>query len=411
MSIKRLIALILLAAAIVALAFSIGSTPSLYLYNTLAPQAGAPQVEGEAQTDADKETVQDVADQPKPPEQKPLSPLAQALKGLDEKMGELSTAQGGYMARVYTSGVAFSDGLSGSATGGLQGLWGDVSLEPRAPLLFGRHLYHEELAEGRQVAVIDEKLAIELYRIADPLGRDLVIGGKAFEVVGIVRHSRQMGEVDAFSAHVPLNALDRLGIQSQILSVLVKPLKGAGAYAALSQGLGQWQPGGSFHSYEKEKYRSMLPLRLLLCFTALMLIALSLKLARIWTKRLYQGGRERLEIRYAQHMLPELTLRLVLVILLYALNLLLIFLVLRELIAPVYIFPEWVPTVLVEPKDIIRTFWQLRTQESVLMSLRTPELLRLRFLHRLMTLACALLGLLLLRPWYLARDALQEQTR
>ena len=85
----------------------------------------------------------------------------------------------------------------------------------------------------------------------------------------------------------------------------------------------------------------------------------------------------------------------------YALNTAAIALILQAALAPVYIFPEWVPGNLVDPVKIIETFWTLRSQETGLLSLRTPDLLRLKYLHRLMTMACAGIFFLLLRPYYL----------
>ena len=90
--------------------------------------------------------------------------------------------------------------------------------------------------------------------------------------------------------------------------------------------------------------------------------------------------------------------------LLYALNLAAIFFLLQELIAPVYIFPEWVPAILVEPKEIEKTFWTLRAQQTGLVALRTPQVLRLHFLHRVMTAACALAAVLLLKPYHKLRE-------
>ena len=93
----------------------------------------------------------------------------------------------------------------------------------------------------------------------------------------------------------------------------------------------------------------------------------------------------------------------------YAINAAAIVLILQAAIAPVYIFPEWVPGILVDPKDISDTFWLLRGHETGLLSLRTPELLRLKYLHRLMTAVCCGLFFLLLRPYYLWKRKLFDE--
>lgn len=50
------------------------------------------------------------------------------------------------------------------------------------------------------------------------------------------------------------------------------------------------------------------------------------------------------------------------------------------IIQPVYTFPEWIPTVLVEWKDIAKAFWNVWQDTAVMQELRTREILRLRWL-------------------------------
>lgn len=393
MSIRRAAALVLLAACILALVLSISSAPDLFVYNLLSPKAEAPQEQAPpAEGEEDGEE--------KAPKELPLSALGSLLKRLDSVLEELSTAVKAYGVVALTPKYAFTDGEQGSGSGGLEGIWGPAGLAPRKTLSSGRHLYPEEIESGARVAVIDEGLALAVYRVGDPLGRKLVIGGQPFEIVGVTRYSRHPGDLEESWAQVPLKALDQLHVQTLMLSVQMKPIAGAGAYAALSQAMTQWQDGGSFDSLPKERYRALLPLRYLLCAVALMAVGITMKLARRYTLRLWHGGRRRLQSSYAERLLPEFIGRGLLIALMYAFNLFLIFLILQEMIAPVYVFPEWVPTVLVEPKEIQKTFWTLRAQQTSLLALRTPELLRLQFLLRLMGVACLSFGILLLKPWH-----------
>src|SRR5699024_12556269 len=65
------------------------------------------------------------------------------------------------------------------------------------------------------------------------------------------------------------------------------------------------------------------------------------------------------------------------------------------LVEPVYTFPEWVPAVLVEPKDIQTAFWNVWQTSATVVEYRTPELLRLRFLREVMAWSCGAVALLL----------------
>ncbi len=394
MSIRRLAALVLIAAGMLSLSMSIWQGPPMFQY-LMSPPAQKEPEQQETQPGQQEEGDQQEDEAPKEPQ---LTALEQLLKQLRERMGELSTAVERFGVTAYASGVSLTTSLGGAATAGLQGLWGDASLTQQYVLSSGRQLYHEELAQGAPFAVIDERLAIELFRVGDPVGRVFSLGAGTFQVVGVVRHSRHVGEKDPMLLQVPMLALDKQGFQPQVLSVNMLTKAGSGAYAALSKDMEQWQPGGSFHSLPKEQYRAMLPLRWLLCGLGLMIAAIALRGAKAFTLAQWRLMQDKLSSRYAVGLLPEMAGRGLMTVALYSGILLGIFLVLQEAIAPVYVFPEWVPTVLVEPKDIAKAFWGVREQESALISLASPALIRLRFLHRLMTALAATAGLLLIGP-------------
>lgn len=75
-------------------------------------------------------------------------------------------------------------------------LVGKYGFQVRPKLLrYGRLPYEEELKSGRKVAVLDEDLALKLFRVADPLGRKVYINGESYEVIGIARHSMRVGNI------------------------------------------------------------------------------------------------------------------------------------------------------------------------------------------------------------------------
>ena len=69
-----------------------------------------------------------------------------------------------------------------------------------------------------------------------------------------------------------------------------------------------------------------------------------------------------------------------------------------QLLAPVYVFPEWVPAILVEPKEIAATFWNNQSAANSLLSLRSRELLFLNALRGYILILTALAGALLITP-------------
>lgn len=388
MSIKRLGMIILLALCAGAILMSAEKTPEIFEYNVLSPKVESPEPAASDEQGRDEQTTGG----------EKMTALEEMLTGLQRSMEELGSVTSSYGVVAYAPNTMLTGTAGGEAL--VKGQWGS-KLHPDSVLLEGRQLYIEEIEMGAYSAVIDEKLAIALYRVGNPVGRTLTISGVDFTVVGVTRGGRTLGDREASRVLVPLKALDKAGVQTKMLSVVMKPKSGSGAYAALSQAMSDWYSGGDFYSMSKEAYRVSLPLRLTLCVLGAMAVAVTLKLSGRATRAIFAGGKRKLESRYAVNILPELFLRGLTIFVMYALNTAAIALILQAALAPVYIFPEWVPGNLVDPVKIIETFWTLRSQETGLLSLRTPDLLRLKYLHRLMTMACAGIFFLLLRPYHL----------
>jgi predicted permease len=58
----------------------------------------------------------------------------------------------------------------------------------RIPVLRGRAIEQRDVDHGRLVVVVNEALARRLWTAQDPIGRTLMVRGRPFEVVGVVRH-------------------------------------------------------------------------------------------------------------------------------------------------------------------------------------------------------------------------------
>ncbi len=69
----------------------------------------------------------------------------------------------------------------------VRGMTEDYVVLEDMPLLTGRHLTPQEVYSARQVVVLGYEVARDLFpRNADPVGRDVKIGGRHFTVVGVV---------------------------------------------------------------------------------------------------------------------------------------------------------------------------------------------------------------------------------
>ena len=90
----------------------------------------------------------------------------------------------------------------------VRGVTPEVTLLEDLPLALGRHLVEQDERTAAQVVVLGHEVAAELFpRRADPVGREVRIGGRHFRVIGVVQRRGTVGgeNRDQF-ALVPLTA-------------------------------------------------------------------------------------------------------------------------------------------------------------------------------------------------------------
>ena len=270
-------------------------------------------------------------------------------------------------------------------------------------LLAGRLFYPEELQYGSHGILLDEQLALALFRITEPIGRTVTITGAEYTVIGVLRHTKRIGDSDDYTAYVPLAALWSEAVQLDALQVTAKPVAGAGARSTFREALESWSSGGTLIDLSKESMGALLALRMLLFASG---SAVFFYLLGIWKKRLrdFIGDyRERLQLEYAQKLALRLFLGILLAILTGTALLFSAMALITYLVAPVFTFPEWVPAVLVEWDDIQSTFWQVWQGVASLRELRSPELIRIRYFGMVISWCSAIAACSLLWLWGLLR--------
>ena len=261
-------------------------------------------------------------------------------------------------------------------------------------LLNGRQLYPDECVYGERVAMVDEQLAVALFQYAEPLGEEIEIGGQRYRIVGVIRAGKRVGDQMDYSLYVPLRSLEDTNVALTALVYEARPVQGAGgwsAFQAASQKLGE----GTTISLVKERMNAAMPMRMLVPLCGLA----RAQWGGRWMIRRRAGFagacRERLQTQYAARLMGFAVGRLVLLALGYLACAAALAWLFTRLVEPVYTFPEWVPAVLVEPKDIQTAFWNVWQTSATVVEYRTPELLRLRFLREVMAWSCGAVALLL----------------
>ncbi len=326
---------------------------------------------------------------------KPNQPIAEwvtSLRGMTEEW-DLTT-----MERWTIGGVIESTTVSGGSESkeARIELVGKYGFQVRQKLLrYGRLPYESEIESGAAVAVLDEDLALALFRVADPVGRTVFIGDTEYTVIGIARHSKHVGEYKEYSAYVPLNSMIASSNVIDALLVEAIPKKGTGASVSFQTVVSNWHTGGSVFDLGKEGMGATLWLRVLLFLTG---VALLLKFIAFLNRRVGHYAkryRQRLQEKYAVSLMPELIGVIALFVLGYGAAAGAGALLMTYIIEPVYTFTEWIPSVLVEWNDIAAAFWNVWQGGAAIKELRTMEILRLRWLALLVQGCSAGAGVLL----------------
>ena len=261
-------------------------------------------------------------------------------------------------------------------------------------LLNGRQLYPDECVYGERVAMVDEQLAVALFQYAEPLGEEIEIGGQRYRIVGVIKAGKRVGDQMEYSLYVPLRSLEETNVSLTALVYEARPVQGAGGWSAF-QTAAQKLGDGTTISLIKERMNAAMPMRMLFTLLGMALALWGVRWMNRRSARFAAAYHDRLQTQYAARLVGFAVGRLVLLALGYLACAAALAWLFTRLVEPVYTFPEWVPAVLVEPKDIQTAFWNVWQTSATVVEYRTPELLRLRFLREMMAWSCGAVALLL----------------
>ena len=261
-------------------------------------------------------------------------------------------------------------------------------------LLNGRLLYPDECIYGERVALVDEQLAVALFQYAEPLGEEIEVAGQRYRIVGVIKAGKRVGDQMDYSLYAPLRSLEETNVSLTALVYEARPVQGAGGWSAF-QTAAQKLGDGTTISLIKERMNAAMPMRMLFTLLGMALALWGVRWMNRRSARFAAAYHDRLQTQYAARLVGFAAGRLLLLALGYVACAAALAWLFTRLVEPVYTFPEWVPAVLVEPKDIQTAFWNVWQTSATVVEYRTPELLRLRFLREVMAWSCGAVALLL----------------
>ena len=232
-------------------------------------------------------------------------------------------------------------------------------------LLNGRLVSEADVKRKENVIVIDESTALAFFAGDDPLGGKVTLDGTEYEVAGVIKGAKRLGETDGHVAYIPITAASENALTMQTVEIVAKTTDSTtGSAILMRDSLEAWQSGGSFYNYNKLTMGAAMPLRWIALFVgaALLLSLLSRLNAVSWGRICYYT--DQLKTRYARDMFWGMAASVLLCLLGYAALAGATFLLARFVIAPLYVFTEWVPEIIVEMKSITSRFWSLNAANS-----------------------------------------------
>lgn len=337
-----------------------------------------------------------------PGREPPPTLLRQRIDALDDLAPALSQ-----VVTVYTvTGTAPLVSLTAEDAGAAAGLVAvgkNHFLVYPALLRAGRFPHPEELELGERVMLLDEQVALSLFKVADAVDREVELQGQTYRVIGVLRHQKRVGDEADQYVYVPLAAVaKRTDIPLETLRLTAVPVPKGGAMITFAEEARQWKSGGQAYDLRRERVGANIWARFFGCGVGFALLGWFISKYAQSISSLARRMREKLVTSYITRLLPYLIFHILLRVAGLALLAGLAAGLANLLLEPIKVFPEYVPSILVEPRIIAETFWNIRRAESGAFLIRTPQIIRLLYYGQLCNIAVILMlagGCLIFWKW------------
>lgn len=231
-------------------------------------------------------------------------------------------------------------------------------------LLAGRYVSRTDIQKGADVIVLDERAALLLFPGDDPIEKKVTLNGETYEVAGVIKGGRRLGEQDEHVVYIPITTASRRGVNMQTVEMNAHGINPTGSAILMEDTLSSWKRGGSFYRYDKLAMGAWMPARWAVLFAGIaVLLALLRRVnSAAWKRICYYT--DQLKTRYARDMLPGMVGSVLMCAAGYIGLLTAAFLLAKFSIAPLYVFTEWVPEVVVEFSALASRFWSLNDMNA-----------------------------------------------
>ena len=223
----------------------------------------------------------------------------------------------------------------------------------------GRLISGGDMKNYRDVILIDEKLAYQLFPGADAIGKLVTMGDTEWTIVGLLQNVPRFGETSEWTVYVPITASFEHGPPMQTLELKLRCKSRDTPSAILKNQLTNWRSDGSFYELSKEKTAALMPLRWLLVILSCAVIRWLVHCLIGYAQNQIHAYREMLAGKYAKQMLGWLMLRGAILLLGFLIIAGVTYGLLSLVMQAALAFPDWIPEKPVSIASYISRFWSL----------------------------------------------------
>ena len=240
-------------------------------------------------------------------------------------------------------------------------------------IVSGRLLSSGDIKNCKDVILIDEKLAYQLFPGADAIGKTVTLGEMEWTVVGLIRHEPRFGEAYEWTVFVPLSTSCEQGLALQTMEMNLRCVSNDTPSAILKNELKNWRSDGDAYELSKEKAAALMPLRWLLVILGCVAIRKLLRCLIGYAKIQYQAYRDMLEIKYFNQTIGWLLLKGIILLLCFLMIAGAGYIILSLVTQTALVFPDWIPENPVSVSSYISRFWSLHHAKAASIQFASRE--------------------------------------
>lgn len=243
----------------------------------------------------------------------------------------------------------------------------------------GRLISGGDMKNCRDVILIDEKLAYQLFPGADAIGKTVTMGEIEWTIVGLLQNVPRFGETSEWTVYVPILASFEHGPPMQTLEMNLRCKSRDTPSAILKNELMNGRSDGSFYELSKEKTAALMPLRWLLVILGSTFIRWLVHCLTGYAQNRIHAYREMLAVKYAKQLMGWLMFRGMILLLGFLIVAGVTYGVLSLIMQAALAFPDWIPEKPVSIASYISRFWSLHrsTAASIQFSSRESSVIAL----------------------------------